>query len=364
MSLNKHFKSHFTVRGGYKGGNASIAAYEGKVYKLSSNENPNGASPLAVKAISDALVDLNRYPDQTDIRLREALELYYEKTVDKDQFICGNSGSEIINLVIKGFISMGDEVIISSPYFVPYKSFSLWAGAAVKDIPLKGANFELDIDGIVSACTERTRIVYLTSPNNPTGRHIPQEDLNSLLDKLPSDIVVLYDEVYWHFVEADDYCRGFELLKSYPNIIAINSFSKAYGLAALRIGYGYMSKEVAAYLRQVCRPFLLPKLNIDAAIAALSDSSFIKMTVDVVLSGKRLLKNEFDKLNLSYLETQANFFFVYPPMDADKFVEELEKRGILIRPLNNFGASGFVRITIGNEEANKALILALQEILS
>ncbi len=250
------FKPYLTVKNGYKGGKGISSKKENqKTYKLSSNENPIGTSPLALEAIKNALTDLHLYPDTTDIRLREELVKSYNNQLDIDQFICAASGSELIDLIIRAFIREGDEVIVSTPCFVPYKMFSSWSGATVVDVPLKEADYALDVTNIVNAVTSKTRIVFLTSPNNPTGSYISKDEFESLMQLLPPNVVVVFDEVYWHFADAENYVRALPYISKYPNLIAINSFSKTYGLASLRVGYSYMNTEVAAYLRQICKPF-------------------------------------------------------------------------------------------------------------
>ena len=362
--ISSIFKPYLNVKDGYKGGKPITATKKGqKVYKLSSNENPIGTSPKAIDAIKKHLSNLHIYPDTTDIRLRESLVSYYHKQLDIDQFLCAASGSELIDILIRGFIRENDEVIISTPCFVPYRMFSQWSGAKVVDIPLTGKEYELDVKGILKAINSKTRIVFLTSPNNPTGTYIPKATLENLLKEIPSNIIVVFDEVYWHFADAPNYVKAINYLEKYPNIIAINSFSKTYGLAALRVGYAYMSIEIANYLRQICKPFLISKLSLEGAIAALEDSSFIAETINVVQKEREFIQNEFDKLSVNYTPSQANFFLLDPPINDVKFTDLMRNEGIAVRPVKNFGAVGKVRISIGNREANEAMLQALRCVL-
>ncbi|WP_111708247.1 histidinol-phosphate transaminase [Lutibacter citreus] len=362
-SIKTLFKPYLTVKNGYKGGRGISQKKEGqKVYKLSSNENPIGTSPFALKAIKNSLSDLHLYPDTTDIRLREALEVYYKQQLLKEQFICAASGSEIIDLIIRAFVREEDEVIISTPCFVPYKMFSCWSGATVVDVPLFENDYSLNVEGILKSVSEKTRIIFLTSPNNPTGSYISKEELEYLLNELPQDVVVVFDEVYWHFANTDDYTTALPYISNYPNLIAINSFSKTYGLASLRVGYAYMNEEVAAYLRQICKPFLITKLSLEGAIASLKDANFIKETIETIHSEKSFLKVEYNKLGIKFYPTQANFYLINPPIPSNEFVQFLAGEGIAVRPVDNFGANGKVRITIGTREANIALIKALNKL--
>ncbi|SDW30878.1 histidinol-phosphate aminotransferase [Lutibacter oricola] len=361
-TLKSLFKSYLTVKDSYKGGKGVIKKEGQKTYKLSSNENPLGTSSLAINAIKEATKDLHLYPDTTDFRLREALEVYYNRELTKDQFICAASGSEIIDLTIRAFVKEGDEVIVSTPCFVPYKMFSRWSGANVIDVPLLENNYSLNIEGILNVVTEKTRIVFLTSPNNPTGSYISKEIFESLMVQLPTNIVVVFDEVYWHFAEAEDYTTAQSYISRFVNLIAINSFSKTYGLASVRVGYAYMNEEVAAYLRQICKPFLITKLSLEGAIASLKDEVFIQKTVETIHSEKKFLKEEFNKLGIQFYPTQANFYLITPPIPSNEFVQFLAEEGIAVRPVDNFGATGKVRITIGIREANIALIKALNKL--
>lgn len=361
-SITNRFKAHLTVKDGYKGGKSIQAKKNQKTYKLSSNENPIGPSPKAIEAIRQHTQQVHIYPDTTDIRLREALEIYYNHQLHQDQFVCAGSGSELIDIIMRGFVNEGDEVIISSPYFVAYKMFAAWSGAKVVDVPLQTPNYELDVEGIINAINDRTRVIFLTSPNNPTGTYIPKATLEALLAQIPADVVVILDEVYWHFATKEDYTKALPYLPDYQNLIAINSFSKTYGLAALRVGYAYMNEEIANYLRQLCRPFLIGKLSMEGALGALKDADFIGKTVQLVTQERAFLYEQFEVLNIKFTPSQANFILIYPPIPSSEFVDFLREKGISVRPVDNFGAPGKVRISIGSTEANKALIGAIQQL--
>ncbi len=358
--IKDHFKSYLSVKGKYKGGKK--AQGDRRYYKLSSNENPIGASPKAMAAIKAALNDLHIYPDNTDARLREALALDFNQDIDPRQFITANAGSEVMDLFIRAFIRPGDEVILSNPCFIPYNTFSLWMGAKVIDVPLKEKTYELDVKGILNAITERTRILFLTSPNNPTGTYLPKAQVDSLLDQLPKNILVIYDEVYRHFADAPDYTTALAYVKKGYPVVGLNSFSKTYGLAALRIGYAYTTLEIAEYVRQICKPFMIPKLNLAAAIAALGDQEFINQTVDLVKAEREYLSTHFRRLGIAFTPSQSNFFLIDPPIGEEALVQYLYEKGIMVRPVTSFGAPGKVRISIGQRPANEALIAALSQL--
>ena len=360
--ISSIFKPYLKVKGAYKGGKPISSKKGQKSYKLSSNENPLGTSPKAIEAIKKHLENLHVYPDTTDINLRTALVEYYNNQLELDQFVCAASGSEIIDLLIRGFLREDDEVIISTPCFVPYRMFSQWAGGKIIDVPLTENTYELEVDKIIKAINSKTRIVFLTSPNNPTGTYIPKETLESLLEQIPSNVIVVFDEVYWHFADTPDYVRAINYLDKYQNIVAINSFSKTYGLASLRVGYAYMSTEIANYLRQICKPFLITKLSVEGAIAALKDKEFIAATINIVQTERKFVEQEFIKLGLKFYPSQANFFLIDPPLKDTEFTELMRKEGVAIRPVTNFGATGKVRISLGTREANLAMITAIKKI--
>jgi len=356
------FKPYLQPKKVYEGGKGIPSNDGRKIYKLSSNENPLGQSPLATEALIAAAKNIHIYPDQTDIRLREALVEDFNDELDVDQFVCGNSGSEIIDMVLRVFINEGDEVIFSNPCFLPYSVFSRWYGAKQVDVPLKKPDHTLDIEGILAAITGKTKVIFLTSPNNPTGTYIPKPVLDDFLARIPKNIVVVLDEVYRHFADANDYVSGLPYVQDGHSIIAINSFSKTYGLAGQRIGYCYTTLKIAQYIRQIHKPFLLPYTSTEAAIGALKDKEFIEHTVQTVLEGRKFLPKAFDRLGIKYWPTQANFFLVDPPLPEFEFTDFLMKHGIMVRPVSQFGAPGKIRISVGAEEANRALVKALEKI--
>ncbi|MEX0314132.1 MAG: histidinol-phosphate transaminase [Allomuricauda sp.] len=356
------FKPYLQPKKAYEGGKSAPSNGGQKIYKLSSNENPLGQSPMATEALITAAKNVHIYPDQTDIRLREALVEDFNGALDKDQFICGNSGSEIIDMILRAFIIEGDEVFFSNPCFLPYSVFSRWYGAKQIDVPLKEPDYTLDVEGILEAVTNRTKVIFLTSPNNPTGTYIPKPVLDDFLSRIPKNIIIVLDEVYRHFADAEDYVSGLPYVKEGHNLIAINSFSKTYGLAGQRIGYCYTTLKIARYLRQIHKPFLLPHTSTEAAIGALRDIDFIKETVETVIEGRKFLAEAFERLNIKHWPTQANFFLVDPPLPEFEFTEFLMQHGVMVRPVSQFGAPGKVRITIGDQEANNALVSTLEKL--
>ena len=357
------FKSFLEPKSVYKGGK-NIPSTNQKIYKLSSNENPLGASPKAVAAMKKAIDgQISVYPDQTDQRLRERLATDFDHSLSADHFICGNSGSEIIDMVLRAFINEGDHVIYSNPCFLPYSVFSRWYGAQQIDVPLTYPDYELDLNGILGAITPQTKVIFLTSPNNPTGTYIAKAVLDEFFQRIPKNIIIVFDEVYRHFADAEDYTTALPYVKKGYPVIAINSFSKTYGLAGQRIGYCYSTKKITTYIRQIHKPFLLPITSIEAAIGALSDTGFIEKTVNTVHKGRQYLEKSFLDLGISFWPTQGNFFIIDPPLPEIEFTDKLMEYGVMVRPVSQFGAPGKVRITIGDQEANSTLVEALKKIM-
>ena len=358
------FKKYLTVAEPYKGGKAidEVKTKKDKIYKLSSNENPIGTSPKALEAIKNNLRNLHLYPDRTDKRLQKALQKYYNDQMDYKQFIGASSGSEVIDHIVRAFAGEGLEVIVSNPAFSPYIMFSTWNGSTVIDVPLLAPDYALDVDGILNAITDKTRLIFLTSPNNPTGTYIPKQDLDQLFDKLPDHVIIVLDEVYFHFADAEDYTTAVSYVKKGYNIIAVNSFSKTYGLAAMRIGYGYTTLEISDYIHQICKPFLIDTLSIEAGIAALSDQEFIDKTVAVVKAGREYLYQNLDRLGVHYWKSQGNFIMIRPSISPSEFEDRMLTEGVMVRKVAGFGAPDCIRVTVGTQEANEAFVEALETI--
>ena len=357
------FKPYLQHKSTYKGGKSIPEKKGKKIFKLSSNENQLGSSPKAIAAIQKHIDSLWKYPDNSDDRLRQALENYYSGQLKANQFLTTNSGVANIELIIRGFMGEGDECIFSNPAFGPYHEFPIKVGAKSIDIPLIGDDFLIDVEGILKAVNEKTRLIFITSPNNPTGTHIPKHQIDDLIGGIPDHVILVFDEVYFQFADASDFVRALPYVLEGKNVIGINSLSKAYGLAGLRIGYSYSTPEIATYLQQLRIPFMINTLTLEGAMAALEDDDFIKETVGFVHREKQFLYKQFDALGIKYWKTQANFILTLPNMDPSKFEEEMLKNGVMVRPVAGFGAPKCVRITIGTREGNEALIEGWKRLL-
>ncbi len=356
------FKPFLSLKKTYKGGitKAELASEGGKIYKLSSNENIFGASPMAIEAIKNNLGALNEYPDRTDQRLRDQLHVFYKEELSPGHFIGGPSGSEVLDMTIRAFMDHDLECIVSTPFFLPYQMFSRWQNAKIIDVPMDPDDYSIDADGLLAAITDKTRLLFLTSPNNPTGTYIPKATLDKIVYNVPDHVVIVMDEVYFHFADAPDFSTALPYVKEGRKIIALNSFSKAFGLASMRIGYAYTTPEISAYIRQIAKPFLINRLSLEAAIAALKDEAFLKMTRDTIIEERKWLYQQLDLLGIQYWKSQANFILIQPPIADNLFAEAMLKRGVMVRPSANFGSPGNIRVTIGDREANEAYISAIK----
>ncbi len=349
----------------YKGGktiNDIALPEEIQLYKLSSNENPIGPSPKAIEALNKVLPNLHIYPDRTDIRFREKLRDFYGKTMSVDHFLCSNSGVALLEMISRAFLQEGNEIIISNPAFGPYEMFALKQGAKVIDIPLMEPDFSLDADGILDAITENTRLIYVTNPNNPTGTYIPQDDIDYLVEHLPDHVILVYDEVYFHFADAEDFSLAMPYVLADKNVIAVNSFAKSYGLAGLRMGYGYAKPEIMNYMRNIQRPFFINIAGMEAAMAALDDKEHISATVKMVQTQKEKIYSCLEQIGAKYWRSQSNFILIKPPVSESQFEQDMLQYGLMVRPVANFGAPGCIRISIGNDAATDALIKALNQV--
>lgn len=360
------FKPYLDVELQYKGGKpASEIDTGGKpLYKLSSNENILGSSPKALAAIREHVKTLNIYPSNKDTELRAALAEFYGAGMTSEHFMGTPSGSEALEIIIRAFVGEGLEVIVSNPAFMPYIMFSKKQGGKVIDIPLLAPNYDLNVDAMLAAVTDKTRLVFLTSPNNPTGTYIPKADLDRLIYGLPDHVVVVYDEVYFQYADAPDFVTALPYIKEGKNVIGLNSFSKAYGLAGMRIGYAYSTPRIIKYISQLYKPFLLNTLAHKAAIAALGDTAFIEKTVKTVHREKAYLYKELDKLPIKYWKTQGNFILMKPEMNDLEFESKMQSEGVMVRPVAGFGAPGCVRVTIGHRKSSKAFIAGLKVVLN
>ncbi|HID07635.1 MAG TPA: histidinol-phosphate transaminase, partial [Armatimonadetes bacterium] len=273
----------------------------------------------------------------------------------------GRGSDEILLHAALAFLEPDDEVVYAHPSFVMYKFLSTLMGAQQSIVPLR--NYTHDLEAMAAHVTQRTKIVFIANPNNPTGTIVTEPDVRRFLDSLPPDVLVIFDEAYYEYVDDSAFPRTLDYVREGRSVLVLRTFSKIYGLAGLRIGYGFAPPEVASYIARVREPFNVSSIAQVAAEAALMDDEHVEKSRAVINEGKRMLYMAFDELGLSYVPTQANFIFVDLHRDSREVFQKLLKCGIIIRTGDIFGLTTHARITIGKPEENERLITALQEIL-
>ncbi len=329
--------------------------------KLASNENPLGPSPKALKAIGSAMLKLNRYPDGSGFYLRRKLSQKYGYPFDG--LLLGNGSNEIIELVIRAFLTPGDEVIMPLPSFLLYNLVARWMGGTPVPVALKG--MDIDLEGMAQAVTPRTKVIFLTNPNNPTGAVISKADFEKFLGVVPAETIIVMDEAYIEFNRDPATPVGADYIgKDGPAVIVLKTFSKAYGLAGLRIGYGIMDPSIAAYLNRVRQPFNTSSIAQAAALAALDDDEFLSQTQQITWSGLDYLYGEMAKMGLPYFSSQANFFLIEMPCEAGLIFEQMMRRGVIIRSMKSYGMDRFIRVNAGLPEENERFVRTLGEVLA
>ncbi len=324
--------------------------------KLASNENPRGPSPKAIAALSDATKTLHRYPDGGGHYLRLALAERWK--VSPDQIILGNGSDEVITFLTKAFLAPGDEAVMAEPSFIVYKIDVTAEHAKPVTVPLN--EFRHDLPAMAKAVTARTRLVFVCNPNNPTGTYVTAAEVGAFLQAIPPDVIVVFDEAYYEYVTAADYPDTLAILKGGRNVVLLRTFSKIYGLAGLRIGYGLTTPEIVQHLNRIRPPFNTNSLAQKAALAALSDEEHVRESRRLNTEGMGFLTERLNALGLTVVPSQANFLYFDVKQDGKAVFEALLRRGVIVRHLGG----AFLRVTIGLSQENERFITALQAVLS
>ncbi|PIQ81955.1 MAG: histidinol-phosphate transaminase [Candidatus Omnitrophica bacterium CG11_big_fil_rev_8_21_14_0_20_64_10] len=327
--------------------------------KLASNENPLGPSPKALEAIRRALPNLHRYPESGAPRLTGKLAARLQ--VGPEQLILGNGSDELITLAVRAFVEPGDEVIVADPTFLIYGIAARIAGARVRVVPSR--DFRYDLEGMAGAFSPRTRIVFIANPDNPTGTFVTRAELERFLQRCPDRVLVFLDEAYAELVDAPDYPDGLTHVGKKP-VFVTRTFSKAYGLAGLRVGYGVGAPEIVAALQKVREPFNVNSLAQAAAEAALDDAEFLERTRALLREEKGKIQAALKRLNLPAVPSAANFILFQAGPDAAGLMERLLRRGVIVRGMTAWGLSEHVRVTVGLPEENLRFIEALTAALN
>ena len=325
------------------------------VIKLASNENPYPPSPKVLAAMFRALREVNRYPDGGCFLLRRILAR--KLNIDEDQLIFGNGSDEIIVLAVKAFAAKGDEVIIAKPSFLIYEIASVLSGARLHQVPLK--DFRYDLEAMKTKINKRTKIIFIGNPDNPAGTYITQRQAEEFLSSVPKSTLVFFDEAYFEYVKAVDYSDTLALMKKYPNVITTRTFSKIYGLAGLRIGYGIASREIIDILNRLREPFNVNSIAQAAAVAVLGDEAYYRNIAKEVTQQRQYLYRSLESLGIAYEVSFTNFILVNVGGDSTKVAGALLKKGVIIRDMAAWGLKGYIRVSIGSLSENKRFIKAL-----
>lgn len=333
--------------------------HQGSRVRLAANENPIGASPKAADAIKNYLSHVHRYPDPGADDLRHALAVRLD--LNSDNIICGNGSDEIMDLAVRTFMRPGEEGIFPWPSFVVYKILVQFAGGIPVGVPLK--NYQTDVKAIINRVTERTRVIFLGCPNNPTGLVLEAGDLSYLLENVPPSVMVVLDEAYVQFVRRDNYRDATKLIAKHANLLVLRTFSKYFGLAGLRAGFGFADPELIEVLNRVRMPFNLNVLAQIGALASLWDVQHLERTKILVHRGLDFLYQELDRLQISYLKSDANFILIDVKQDAHELAERMYEEGVEIRPMTDYGLTNHIRVSVGLERENQIFIETLSKAL-
>lgn len=362
MSLNEYAPACIRSIAPYQPGKpiADLAREMGlpveDIIKLASNENPLGASPRALAAMENLFMEIARYPDGNGFQLKTALANKY--AVGMDQIVLGNGSNDILELAARAFLSPGSSAVYSQFAFAVYPLATQAAGA--RGIVAPALHYGHDLDAMLAAISDDTRVVFIANPNNPTGTFLEADELSRFLAQVPESVLVVLDEAYTEFLPAAS--ASLEWLKKHPNLLVARTFSKAYGLAGLRIGFALCRPEIADLLNRVRQPFNVSSLAQAAAVAAMEDEAFLEECVNINRAGMQQMIAGFERLGLEYIPSSGNFVAVKVG-DAAKVNLGLLKRGMIVRPIANYGMPEHLRVSIGLESENRQFLQALESVL-
>jgi histidinol-phosphate aminotransferase len=327
---------------------------------LSLNENPLGPSPKALAAVGEELARLNRYPDMSGAALRHALAEHLR--VGPEQVSIGNGADNLIMQLCMAYLDRDTEVIVSRSSFPVYDQFAQVMKAPLVKVPLK--EYRVDLDAMAQAITDRTRLIFVCNPNNPTGTIVTAAEVAAFVDRVPDHALIVLDEAYCELVASDAFPESLAYIRQgRANVMVLRTFSKVYGLAGIRLGYGVAMPSVLAPLAEIREPFAVNRLAQAAGLAALTDTAFLEMTVTANHQGRLFLYHAFDRLGLPYIESHANFVLVEVGPHADQVGQRLFDTGIRVRPCAGYELPHHLRVTVGDSEQNTRFVQALEKAL-
>ena len=344
---------------------AGMSLFKSKLakIKLSANESALGPSPRAKKEYINVSKSFARYPDSEGTFLRKTLSNKFK--LDRNRIILGSGSDQIFELICKSFLKKGDEVIVPKYSFIIYRIYSKMNGAKV--VYSKENNFRVSVNEILKKVSKKTKIVFLANPNNPTGTYIKKNELLLLRKKLKNNILLVVDDAYFEYVKQKDYLSALKIFKNYKNVVMTRTFSKIYGLAGLRVGWGYGSKEIINALNRVKPPFNVSRPALFAASAAVKDTRWLNKEIKHVNKWNKKMFNEFKRMKIETNKSFSNFLLVNfdkVKINSSKVFKLLAKTGILVRKMDVYGIKNSLRITIGKSDENRKLISKMKKILN
>ncbi|MDI6784980.1 MAG: histidinol-phosphate transaminase [bacterium] len=330
------------------------------VIKLASNENPLGPSPLAKQAIMNTLDEANLYPDGSGFYLRQKLAQKFQ--VSLDEIILGSGSDEIISMLAQTFIEPGDEAVTSETSFVRYQQAVELMDGTMRYAPMQ--KYTYDLRALAKLITPKTKLVFIANPNNPTGTMVDKTAVAEFMHAVPPEVLVVFDEAYYEYVLNPEYPQTMEYFRDGKNVIILRTFSKIYGLAGVRVGYGFANPELLNLLNKVRPPFNVNRIAQIAAVASLDDTEHVAKSRETNRQGKEYLEQELTKLGMSYVPTEANFMLIECPIDAKIVYDNLLRQGVIVRPLGGKQLANLIRVTIGTMPQNERFITALKTAVS
>ncbi len=332
------------------------------VIKMASNENPLGPSLLAVEMMRSKLKKMHIYPDGNCYYLKEALAA--KLNVETDQLIFGNGSDEILSFLTLVYINQGEETVMVAPSFSEYDFATRLMGGTPRQVPLTGPDFSYDLETVLEAVDEKTRLVFICSPNNPTGTIVKKKDVDSFIERLPENVLLVLDQAYIEYVSDPDHPTGLDYVEQGKPVILLRTFSKLYGLAGLRIGYGIAPADIIQELNRVREPFNVNAMAQAGALAALDDSYHLMRSRKLVNDSRKQFTEGLAEMGLKPVPDQANFCFIDLKVDSREVFQALMKKGVIVRTGDIFGYPTYIRVTYGTEEQNNRFLTALHEVLA
>ena len=331
------------------------------IIKLASNENPLGPSSLVAEALRAEITELSRYPDGNAFQLKQALAEVHH--VDVNQITIGNGSNDILELIARAFVSTDNEILFSEHAFAVYPIVTQAVGATAVVVPAK--SWAHDLPAMAAAVTDKTKVIFVANPNNPTGTCIGGDELKSFIASIPESVLVVIDEAYFEYADDlfDSYLSACDWVSEFHNLIVTRTFSKAYGLASLRVGYSISSADVSDFLNRVRQPFNVNSMAMAGALAALEDTSHLETSLRINREGLAQYEAAFNKMGLEWIATAGNFISVDLKCDGRDVFNKMLQQGVITRPVDNYGMPTFLRITIGTQEENTRCIEVLSKVL-